>query len=119
MIKKPKYIKKLEKNGEVLSIMNFHTFNDEMYKLFEEKKIPRVFEKSIIRQDGKAIWDQMIYKTNQNFYLHVINTQETDKWWLCIYYRPEQFNELIIFIRSVLKQLRDATINDRSTETKN
>jgi hypothetical protein len=113
MITKPLFIEKLEDSEGIFSIMNFHIFRSEIYKLFDEKKIPKVFEKSYIHLDGDAQWGELIYKTPQSFYLHIINDRE-DKtsWYLTIYYKPENLNELIIFIRQVLKQLRDDTINN-------
>jgi hypothetical protein len=119
-MKKPKYIKNIEKTEGIFSIMNFHKFRTEMYKMFEEKKTPKVFEKSFIHIDGSFEWVELIYKTQQNFYLHMVNESEDETIWsLTIYYKPENLNELVIFIRQVLKQLRDDTINNGRTKAEN
>lgn len=112
-MKKPNYIKTLEESDGKFSVMNFHVFRVDLYKFLEEKKIERVYEKSHITLDGSAVWDKIIYKTQQPFYLYIKNDSiEEPQWYLSIYYKPYQFNELIIFIRQVLKQFRDATINN-------
>lgn len=119
-MKKPIYIKNIEKTEGVFSVMNFHKFRTNMYKIFEEKKTTKVFEKSYIHIDGSFEWVELIYKTNQNFYLHMLNdTEDKTMWSITIYYKPENLNELLIFIRQVLKQLRDESIDSGRIKTEN
>lgn len=107
------YIEDLEKKDGVLSKMEFHPFNSDVSKFLDEKNIQRVYENSKILITGDAKWVEIIYKTHQPFYLHLKNFSENEpNWILDIYYKPEQLNELLVFIRQVLKQLRDATINN-------
>lgn len=116
----PKYIESLEETEGVFSIMKFHHFKTDIFKFFDDKKIPKVFERSYIHLDGSAEWMELIYKTQQSFYLYLNNKSEVEtNWELIIYYKPENLNELIIFIRQVLKQLRDDTINNGRTQTEN
>jgi hypothetical protein len=106
-MKKHRYIKKLEKSQGVLSKMDYHDFSTDLYKHFEEKHI-QVYAKSKVLHDGKIIWLDLIYKTRQPFYLHFRNlSKNTPKWGLTIYYKSEQINELIIFIRQVLNSFRN------------
>jgi hypothetical protein len=115
-MKKPKYIKELEKTVGVFSVMDFHVFRTQISDYFDEKKIEKVFEKSEILMDGSAKWIEMVYKTVQPFYLYVRNeSDDLPEWYITIYYKPEQLNELIVFIRQVLKQLRYGTTDDRTS----
>lgn len=114
MDSKPLYIEKLEETEGIFSVMNFHAFRNEIYKFFDDKNIPKVFEKSFIHIDGSAQWNELIYRTQQFFYLYIrTDQQDSRNWNLTIYYKPEKLNELIIFIRQVLKQLRDDSINNQ------
>lgn len=100
--------------------MKFHFFKTDVFRFFDDKKIPKVFERSYIHLDGSAEWMELIYKTQQSFYLYLRNESVSDtNWDLTIYYKPENLNELIIFIRQVLKQLRDDTVNNGRTQTEN
>lgn len=115
-MQKPEYISKLEIGGTVFSIMNLDIFDGNLHKFLEDKKLTRVFEKSKMMLNGDLIWNEIIYKTKQPFYLHILNETITEnRWELQIYYKPEQLNELIIFIRQVIKQFRDATTNNNRT----
>lgn len=109
---KPEYIYEVEKTEGVLSVMNFHVFRTEVYRFFEEKKITKVYERSHVNLDGNAVWDEIIYKT-EPFFLHIENkSQDIPEWYITIYYKPEKLNEVIIFIRQSLKQLRYGTTNN-------
>lgn len=109
---KPEYIKELEKQDGIFSIMNFHPFRSEVYRFFEEKKLSKVYEKSHVNLDGNAVWDEMIYQT-EPFYLHIENrSSDIPEWYITIYYKPEKFNEVLIFIRQSLKQLRYGTADN-------
>lgn len=110
-MKLPKYIKRLNKNGDFMSVMTFHHFRTDIFKYFDEKKLERVYEKSHIHLDGDAIWSELIYKTNQSFYLFLENKSDDSPIWnLTIFYKPNQFDELVFFIRQVLRQLRDESL---------
>lgn len=110
---KHEFITTLENTEGVFSIMDFHLFDGDLFKFLEDKKMSRVFEKSKVMLEGDVIWVEVLYKTKQSFYLHLENkTIGSPRWGLRIYYKPEQLNELVIFIKQVLKQFRDATINN-------
>jgi hypothetical protein len=103
---KPEYIKEIEKTEGILSVMNFHVFRNEVFRFLDDKKLNKVYERSHVELDGNAIWDEIIYQTDP-FFLHVENkSDDMPEWYITIYYKPEKFNEVIIFIRQSLKQLR-------------
>jgi len=108
-MKKPKYIKDIEKNGEVLSLSKLYSLPKE-FDNFINKKIIILYSKSDIDTDsGKFIFKEKLYRTQQSFYLYLSFIGEkidTD-----IYYKQEQHNELIIFITQLLKQFKNATTN--------
>jgi hypothetical protein len=108
-MKKPKYIKDIEKNGEVLSLSKLYSLPKE-FDDFIKKKIIILYSKSDIDTDsGKFIFKEKLYKTQQPFYLYLSfrgDEIDTD-----IYYKQEQHNELIIFITQLLKQFKNATTN--------
>jgi hypothetical protein len=103
-MKKPKYIKDIEKNGEVLSLSKLYGLPKE-FDNFINKKIIILYSKSHIDTDsGKFIFKEKLYKTQQPFYLYLSfigDKIDTD-----IYYKQEQHNELIIFITQLLKQFK-------------
>jgi len=106
-MKKPKYIKDIEKNGEVLSLSKLYSLPKE-FDNFINKKIIILYSKSDIDTDsGKFIFKEKLYRTQQSFYLYLSFIGEkidTD-----IYYKQEQHNELIIFITQLLKKFKNAT----------
>ena len=108
-MKKPKYIKDIEKNGEVLSLSKLYSLPKE-FDNFINKKIIILYSNSDIDTDsGKFIFKEKLYRTQQSFYLYLSFIGEkidTD-----IYYKQEQHNELIIFITQLLKQFKNATTN--------
>lgn len=109
---KPEYIIEVEKTEGIFSVMNFHVFRNEVYNYLNDKNLEKVFERSHVNLDGNAVWDEIIYKT-EPFYLHVENkSHDVPEWYITIYYKPDKFNEVIIFIRQSLKQLRYGTIDD-------
>lgn len=113
MVEKPEYIQYVELQGGVLSVMSFHKFNKDIIKYIEEKKYEIVFETSQVSLKGKAKWNELIFKTKQEFYLHFkSNNEEDESFWLTIYYKPEKRNELIMFTTQILKPFKDGTTND-------
>jgi hypothetical protein len=107
-MKKPKYIKRIEKNNDILSLTNLYDLSKEFDK-FIDKKVDLVYSKSDIDDNGKFIFKEKLYKTKQSFYLYLSfrgDVIDAD-----IYYKQEQYNELFIFITQLLKQFKNATTN--------
>jgi len=108
-MKKPKWLKQIEKNDKVLSLSKLYSLPKE-FDDFINKKVTILYSKSDIDTDsGKFIFKEKLYKTMQGFYLYLsFRGDEID---VDIYYKQEQHNELIIFITQLLKQFKNATTN--------
>lgn len=106
---KPEFIRKIEEREGVFSLLDFHNYDKNLFKYLDEKKLTRVFEKGVVSNKGNAKWEEVIFKTNQNFYFHVslyiLNGEE--EFGLTIYYKPEQFKELIFLTTQLLKPFKD------------
>lgn len=116
---KPDYIQYLELQEGVFSIMKFHRFDKSILKYFDEKKYDRVFENGVVNVTGKARWEEVIFKTKQEFYLSFKSLEDGEEYLLDIYYKPEKRNELLFFTNQLLKPFRDGTIDNRTTQTEN
>lgn len=116
---KPEYIQHIEsKDKTFFSIMVFHQLEGEFLKYLHEKKLSVVYEKSSMNDKGKIRPDDVIFKSQQGFYLHVENRTgivAEPKYFLTIYYNAEQYNELFLFSSQLLKQYKNATTNNRRT----
>ena len=115
---KPEYIQKLESKDDIFSVMLCHELKGDFLKFLSEKKLDRVYEKSSINESGILRFEEVIFKSQQNFYLSleirvIPQTDTISK--LTIYYKVEQYNELYLFLSQLLKQYRNATTNNRTT----
>ena len=118
---KPEIIKKIEKDSEVLSFMTYRVLSKNEFELIDNK-LETIWSNSHYNYDGEIFWHEKIYKTKQSFYIRVLNNREKEIgniWFSSIYYKQEQFNELILFIKSLTKELENARINNTRIETKN
>jgi hypothetical protein len=117
-MEKPEYIQNLESKDGIFSVMVCHTLKGDFLKYLNEKKLSRVYEKSSMNEGGFLNFEEVIFKSQQNFYLFVgirkIPQSETI-FNLTIYYKVEQYNELFLFLSQLLKQYKNATINNRTT----
>lgn len=111
---KPGYIQKLESTQGFFSELNLLSVSGDLIKFFDQKKLKRVYENSNFVDKERIEWYNVIYLTNHPFYLNVHLDLE-NKHKLTIYYQPEQLNELIIFIRIMLKQLENAGTDNSRT----
>lgn len=117
---KPNFIEYLELQEGVFSKMTFPKFKNEIIAYFDDKKITRVFELGIVNGKGKARWDEIIYKTQHGFYLYFCsNREESEEYYLDIYYKPEKRQELLFFTTNILKPFKDGTINNGTTTEQN
>jgi len=115
---KPEYIKNLESKDNFFSVMVCHTLKGDFLKYLSEKKLTRVYEKSLMKENGFLTFEEVIFKSQQDFYLSVqIRTipQSETIFHLTIYYKVEQYNELFLFLSQLLKQYKNATTNNRTT----
>jgi uncharacterized protein YdeI (YjbR/CyaY-like superfamily) len=101
----PRYIKSIEDKNGILSIMTLNSIQDKVIE-FLDKKITRVWERGVFNTSNQIIWEEVIYKTNQGFFIYV-KKNDDNIITLTIYYKSEQLNELKIFINQTNKQLRN------------
>lgn len=108
---KPEYIKRLEQEEGIFSLMGFKVIKEDQFNIIDSK-LETVWSISSY-VDGDILWEKKIFKTKQNFYIVAVN--DTSMWFLSIYYRQEQLNELILFIKSLSKELENARTNNTRT----
>jgi hypothetical protein len=115
---KPEYIQNLESKEDIFSVMVGPTIKGEFLQYLSEKKITRVYEKSSMNESGLIRFEEVIFKSQQNFFLFLeIKTipQSDTISNLTIYYKVEQYNELFLFLSQLLKQYKNATTKGRTT----
>ena len=115
---KPEYIQNLESKDGIFSILACHELKGEFLKYLSEKKLTRVYEKGLIDESNFVKFGEVIFRSQQNFYLFVqtrVIPQSYTISNLTIYYKAEQYNELYLFISQLLKQYKNATTNNRTT----
>lgn len=105
-MKKPKLIKNNEKTLGVFSSMEMGIFPKDLQSYFKDKKMDIVYSETT-NKGGVLIWNEVIYKTVQPFYIQISHVKnDVDKWSMNIYYKPEQLNELLIYTNQLLKQIK-------------
>jgi hypothetical protein len=103
---KPEYIKNLESKDNFFSVMVCHTLKGDFLKYLSEKKLTRVYEKSSMKENGFLTFEEVIFKSQQDFYLSVqIRTipQSETIFHLTIYYKVAC---LLLLIRGSLVQVQ-------------
>lgn len=101
---KPDYILSLEKEFGIFSIMELE-IPDPKFREFIGNKLKIVYSRTNINDNLLVKWDEIIYKTTQSFYLHLLCKNEN--WLIGIYYKAEQFEELKIFVSQLLKNYKN------------
>jgi len=102
-MEKPEYIKKIETTEEILSklslgeiIISGDSINESNYEL--------VYIASDL-DTNKIIWKEKVFKTKHGFYLYLKRHDlYKDSINIDVYHKPEQLNELTIFIKQFIKQ---------------
>jgi len=115
-MKKPYYIQNLESKEGILSEIVCHPLEGEFLEFLYDRKLTTVYEKSSSNKEGFVKREQVIFKSQQNFYLCVENKTgipAEPKFNLTIYYKVEQYTELFMFLSQLLKQYKNATTNIR------
>lgn len=113
---KPRFILELEKNKNVFSSLNVG-LQPTGFKDFIGKKLEIVYEETHLNDNFEIGWDNIIYKTAQPFYIYLSFNE--NGWNIVIYYKPNQFNELKLFLIQLLKQFKNATNNNIGTTREN
>lgn len=113
---KPEYIQNLESKDGVFSVMVSHELKGEFLKYLNGKKLSRVYEKGLMNESNLVNFEEVIFKSQQNFYLFVqirVIPQSDTISNLTIYYNVEQYTELYMFLSQLLKQYKNATTDIR------
>ena len=116
-MEKPEYIQNLESKDGIFSVMVCHELRGEFLKYLSEKKLTRVYEKSSMNESNMVKFEEVIFKSQQNFFLFIeirVIPQSDTISKLTIYYKTEQYNELYLFLSQLLKQYKNATTNNRT-----
>ena len=119
---KPEYIQNLESKDGIFSVMVCPELKGEFLKYLNGKKLSRVYEKGLMNESNLVKFEEVIFKSQQNFYLFVeirVIPQTDTISNLTIYYKTEQYNELYLFSSQLLKQYKNATTDIRGNQTKN
>jgi hypothetical protein len=114
---KPEYIQNLESKDGIFSVMICPELKGEFLKYLNEKKLTRVYEKSSMNESNMVKFEEVIFKSQQNFFLFIemrVVPQSDTISKLTIYYKTEQYNELYLFLSQLLKQYKNATTNNRT-----
>lgn len=98
---KPKFIKSVEKEMGFLSIMSSYDRDEKFVQSFLQKKHHIVFAISNFTKEKKPNYSEIILKTAQPFYIHLI--KKDNDWAMDIYYLPENYKELLFFINQIEK----------------
>lgn len=113
---KPDYIRNEETKLGVFSEMVFNfKISEKIFNFLDGKKIERVYENVGINDRNEIEINNIIYLPIQNFFLffNVVRLHNEDTFCnLTIYYKPNQLNELRIFIRQLFKQFNNETTNN-------
>jgi hypothetical protein len=115
---KPEYIKNLESKDGIFSVMVAPELKGDFLKYLNDKKLKRVYEKSSMNESGIVKFEEVIFESQQNFYLSVkfrVIPQSDIISNLTIYYNVKQYTELYMFLTQLLKQYKNATTNNRPT----
>lgn len=110
-MKKPEIIRKLEERDEIFSIAKINGQISNFDKFIENRSLDLIYSEGSINHDLINIThDTKIYKSKQDFYLHLFID---DKGEMCvnIYYKIKQLNELKLFISQLLKEYKKQQIN--------
>lgn len=105
----PNYIRDLEKKNGNFSVLEIPFMGSNFENFLREKKLKVVYEKVKIDKEDKLIKLETLFETKQNFLIH-FNSEVSES--INIYYKPEQFNELIITIKQLKKQFKNGTTDN-------
>lgn len=115
-MKKPEIILSLESDGSFYSELIFAPLK-ELYDFWKTKKVIKVWEKSFVNE-GVVKPKELLLKSAQEFYIY-LHSEKNDDWLMTIYYKIEQENELKLFTKNFLKQIKNATTDNTGAKTEN
>jgi hypothetical protein len=104
-MEKPYYILQVEtESKEIFSVMGSEVLLHEstINYLDKSKNTTTVFTESILVDKGVK-YKSKIYKTSSGFYIYCKSISGDDKFEASVYHRPENLNEVIIFLKQLNK----------------
>lgn len=108
VIETPEYIKKQGIFSKV-----FVSLPESFDVFLKDKKMKIVYSESVSDfETGNIKYKCKIYQTQQEFFLY-LSFQDDETTDMTIYYKEQQSSELTIFIKQLLKQFKNATINNK------
>ena len=110
-MEKPEIIRKLEERDEVFSIVKLIDPISNFGEFIENRNLELIYSEGVINYESSNMVHKInIYKSKQDFYLHLFIN---DKGETCvnIYYKIKQLNELRLFISQLLKEYKKQQIN--------
>lgn len=108
MYRKNEYIKKIESDEGIFSVLEVDFFKGDVSKYINSKKNKIVFETTKMKNIGKIMTLETVLETPQKFLIHI----EHEIPLMTIYYKPEQQKELLFFINQTFKGYKDDTTNN-------
>lgn len=103
----PLFIEIDDKEFGNFSVMKFNVENIDMISFLDNKKLEIIHSDSDIDFDNNIRWNRVVFKTKQNFYLCLDKTKNKENSWdISVYYKSKQQNELILFMRQIIKQIK-------------
>jgi hypothetical protein len=102
---KNKFIRKTEESTGILSSLYMPSAPKNYYEHLIKNNVEVIYEeKAYDSREDKFTTDIVILKTKQNFYIQVKVLIGSN--YVIFYYKPSQYNELNLFIKQSLKDLK-------------
>lgn len=102
---KNKFIREIEKVTGILSSLYIPSAPKNYYEHLLNNNVEVVYEEKTYDSRGdKFATDIVTFKTKQNFYIQVKILISSNN--VIFYYKPNQFNELNLFVKQSLKDLK-------------
>lgn len=101
-MRKPDYIKELEKNNGIFSETRLsYTLND-ITKLDSNKNLVTVYVENVVSEENEVYTAAKLYKTTGGFYIYW--EKVLSQYFISVYHKPEKSKEILIFLLSLNKK---------------
>lgn len=100
---KPEYIKKIENTEGILSVVKLRDSVESVSKIDNNKNLTLVYVESEF-YDNRPKFNSKLYKTSTGFYIYWKRHSAVDKYEIEIYHKPENMNEVTIFLSQLNKK---------------
>lgn len=100
---KPEYIKKIENTEGILSVVTLKNPIESTSKIDSNKNLTLVYMEAEFH-DRSPKFNLKLYKTLTGFYIYWKRHPVVDKYEIEIYHKPENINEVTIFLSQLNKK---------------